>query len=107
MTFSHSTGTTRSRVYIVLVHKKRASLIQDVEKVYQSMSAVMRKHVRTSPQDYLIATPREILEEAAQTARTRGVSVEPGPRSTVFQQQPIYHYYMFYVERHPLQIFNH
>lgn len=70
-------GARRPRVYVICAHKQKARQIQDVYALYAKISGAICKHVRTSPSDYLVSEPLEIMRYAYQIARSRKLDLSP------------------------------
>ena len=68
---SGHSGAARNRVYFVLVHKTNAVMTCDVQYLYDCVTAVIKKHVRTEVSDYLVSSNWEVSLEAAELARSR------------------------------------
>lgn len=64
-------GTTRNRLYIIMVHKKHVKKVTDPYLAFFKITKTISQHVRTEPGDYLIATENEILRDAYDTAIIR------------------------------------
>lgn len=95
---SGHSGTTRARLYVACVHKKRARVMRDIKKVYMAMAKTMMKHVQTTPDDYMIATMNDIKEEAERVARVRKLplafEIIRRPLNSVFQRQVKHMFWM-------------
>ena len=65
------TGTSRDRVYIIMIHKRKVRVVHDPYKIYRRIVKTISKHVSTRPRDYLLASQNEILMDAADVARIR------------------------------------
>jgi hypothetical protein len=65
------TGSTRSRVYVVLAHRLRATMTFDIYDMYEAVSKHLEAHIRTKPSDYLVSSRQEVLLDAGDVARTR------------------------------------
>ena len=65
------TGTSRDRVYIIMVRKGKVRMLHDPHKIYRKIVKTIAKHVATRPRDYLLASENEILMDAADVARIR------------------------------------
>ncbi|CAJ1331204.1 unnamed protein product, partial [Effrenium voratum] len=64
-------GTSRSRVYLVLVHKSMAKMTRDINQLYSKLAARLRSMVHTRPSDYMVAEPWEVQLEVAALAELR------------------------------------
>ena len=64
-------GTARERVYLVLAHKRRTTLLHSPAELYTRVSAAVREQGSTRPSDYFVATHSEIVMHGQQWARTR------------------------------------
>ena len=71
------TGASRPRVYIICAHKERVVPLHNVYDLYAAITAKIRKHVHTSPSDYLVSDHWEIMRDAAAHAQTRGMHFQP------------------------------
>lgn len=78
-------GTSRSRVYLVLVHKSMAKMTRDINQLYSKLAARLRSMVHTRPSDYMVAEPWEVQLEVAALAELRAKqnqrAVAAGPQS--------------------------
>ncbi|CAE7032787.1 unnamed protein product [Symbiodinium sp. CCMP2592] len=69
-------GTSRSRLYLILFHKHRVVMTQDVQEMYSSIAAVLRDAIQTVPSDYIVSEPGEIDFEVQQLCITRRKQVQ-------------------------------
>ena len=76
-------GASRPRVYIIAAHKKRVTQVQCVFELYRRVTKSIRKHVRTSPSDYLISDHWEVMQEASVHAQKRKLKFSPTPRMRI------------------------
>ncbi len=54
----------RARQYLCCVHRQRANIVHDIERVFRMLSAVLRATDHTMPHHSLCSPPEYVLEEA-------------------------------------------
>ena len=78
LTVGHS-GASRARVYVICSHRERAVKLLEPQQVYDRVTRSLVKRLTTYPSDYLAATDYEIIREASDVARLRGLLRDPAP----------------------------
>ena len=70
-------GTARERMYIIMAHKQRTKQKFDVNALFKSVSAVIRRLVQTKPSDYMGASEIDLNLESQHVARVRSTVHRP------------------------------
>lgn len=68
---SGHTGTTRDRIYVFLLHRKKVEITHDPYAMYRLITRTIMKHIRTEPADYLVSSTSDIVMEAQELASLR------------------------------------
>ena len=71
-------GSSRARVYIIMVWKNEVVETYDCNKMFKHISNAMRQLVTTNPEDYFVADQTDLRLEQQRVARQRQVEVRTG-----------------------------
>ena len=69
-------GSSRARVYIIMAHKIHTYSLFDAYELYATITATVRQHISTEPQDYFVSDRAERIMDAAQLARSRNIRMK-------------------------------
>ena len=70
-------GSSRARVYIIMVLKDEVVLTYDCNKMFREISHAMTQLVSTCPEDYFVADETDLRLEEARVGRQRSIQVRP------------------------------
>lgn len=70
-------GSSRARVYIIMVLKDEVVPTYDCNKMFREISHAMTQLVTTCPEDYFVADETDLRLEEARVARQRSIQVRP------------------------------
>ena len=70
------TGSSRARVYIIMVLKDEVVQTYDCNKMFREISTAMQQLVSTNPEDYFVADVADTRLEEARVARIRKIRVK-------------------------------
>lgn len=70
-------GSSRARVYIIMVLKDEVVLTYDCNKMFREISHAMIQLVSTCPEDYFVADETDLRLEEARVGRQRSIQVRP------------------------------
>ena len=66
-------GASRTRVYVLFCHKLKGRVLTCPLTAYDIIKRRIKESVQTSPSDYLVGSPRDILVEAMRMAAVRKI----------------------------------
>lgn len=73
-------GACRERVYVILAHKTRTSVLHNPNSLYEAIVAKIQKYAVTTPSDYFVADSLEIQMVANDLANTRSKTLRTAPK---------------------------
>ena len=68
------TGASRPRLYFLFLNKRKGVLLHNPVKLYKDVAEKLKKHLSTTPSDYMVATEQEVQVEAMRMAAKRNIS---------------------------------
>ena len=69
-------GSNRERYWFMFSHKETSTILYDPVLLYGRISEALRSVLRTTPKDYMVASPREVEIEAMRLAALRNIEYQ-------------------------------
>ena len=76
-------GACRERVYCILAHKLRTSVLHNPKSLYDNIVSKIKKYAFTTPSDYFVADVMDIRMAAHDLANTRSKVLRNAPKPKV------------------------